>query len=163
MPKGRGRSASSQWWISGDPGGCTRYPRLITDLSLGLSPREWTPLWSPSLSPRRKGGSLAASSTPESQAGYELPVSFDVLSLQIVQEATSLADHLQEPSARVVVLGMSLEVFGEFLDPPAQNCNLYLRRARIVLRRSVIGDEGGLLLFQKGHARARLADPLFGG
>jgi len=53
-------------------------------------------------------------------------VPFDVFSLQVIQEAPTLTDQLQQSSARVVILLVHLEVIREVSDPLTQEGNLNL-------------------------------------
>jgi hypothetical protein len=43
------------------------------------------------------------------------------------------------------------------VDPPGEQCNLYLRRARVGLVETVLGDRGGGV----GHAPANLISDYF--
>jgi hypothetical protein len=54
-------------------------------------------------------------------------VSLDILFLEIVEEASTLTNQHQQPSARVMVFGVNLEMLGQVADPLAQNGDLYLR------------------------------------
>jgi hypothetical protein len=63
----------------------------------------------------------------KAQSGYDLAVAFDVGLLQIVQQAATLPDELEEASPRVVVLLVDLEVFGQVANPVAQERDLHFR------------------------------------
>jgi hypothetical protein len=52
----------------------------------------------------------------QSQPTYHLVVSLDINPLQVVEQTSALLDHLQQSSARVIILLMRLEVLGEFVD-----------------------------------------------
>src|SRR5512145_322346 len=43
-------------------------------------------------------------------------VVLDVLVLQVIQQSATLADHLQEPTSRMVIVLVDLEVFGQTPD-----------------------------------------------
>ena len=53
----------------------------------------------------------------DAEALDQFRVAVRVLALQIIQEAAALADQLQQAAARVVVLGVRLEMFGQIADP----------------------------------------------
>ena len=58
-------------------------------------------------------------------------VSISIVRLQIVQQATPLADHHEQTPPGGVVLFMRLEVLGQITDPLTQNCNLDFRASGI--------------------------------
>ena len=68
---------------------------------------------------------------PQAEVLDQLPISLDVLFLQVVQEPPTPADEPQETPARVVVLLVRPEVLGELLDPARQERDLHLRRAGV--------------------------------
>src|SRR2546423_9102254 len=55
-------------------------------------------------------------SLPDAQRLTDCPVAVDVLPLQVIQEPAALANQHQQPSPRVVVLRVHLEVLGEIGD-----------------------------------------------
>ena len=65
-------------------------------------------------------------SPPEPELGNNRSVPVDVGPLQIVQQAAPLADQLQQPTARIVVMGVRFQVVGEVIDPFAEDCDLDL-------------------------------------
>ena len=58
-------------------------------------------------------------------------VTLDVVLKKVVQELSSLTDHLLHTSAAVVVLGVLLKVLGELADSLGKNSDLYLGRAGV--------------------------------
>ena len=58
-------------------------------------------------------------------------VSFDVILEKVVQELSSLTDHLLHTSAGVVVLGVVLKVLGELADSLGEDSDLYFGRAGV--------------------------------
>ena len=52
-------------------------------------------------------------------------VPLDILVFEVVEEASSLSDELQEPAARVVVFGVDLEMLGQVSNALAQNRDLH--------------------------------------
>ena len=71
----------------------------------------------------------------------ELPVSLDVRTSQIIQEALALADHLQQPAAAVMILGVRTKMLVvQNVDPLRQQRHLDARRSGVVLVCPVLGD-----------------------
>ena len=54
--------------------------------------------------------------TAQSQTTHDFVVTLDVRLLQIIEQAPSLRDHLQQSPARMIVLLVDLEMLGEFVD-----------------------------------------------
>jgi len=54
-------------------------------------------------------------------------ITFDIVSLVVVKKASSLADQSQQASAGVVILGILLDVLGQFSDPVGQDSDLDFR------------------------------------
>jgi hypothetical protein len=63
-------------------------------------------------------------SPPEPELGDNRPVPLDVGPLQIVQQAAPLADQLEQPAPRIVVMGVRFQMVGEVIDPFAEDCDL---------------------------------------
>src|SRR6186997_3660309 len=69
----------------------------------------------------------------DAEALDQIRVAVRILALQIIQEAAALADQLQEAAARVVILGVRLEMFGQIADPLAEERDLHFRGARVAV------------------------------
>src|SRR6185436_11175483 len=67
-----------------------------------------------------------------------LPV---VLSLEVIEDLATLADHLQQSAPRMMVLDVSLEVVGEPVYPGRQQGDLHFRGTRIARRALVLLDD----------------------
>jgi hypothetical protein len=65
-------------------------------------------------------------SPPESELGDHGSVTLDVGPLQVVQQAAPLADQLEQPAPRIVVVGVRLQMVGEVVDSFAEDCDLDL-------------------------------------
>jgi hypothetical protein len=63
-------------------------------------------------------------SPPEPELGDNRPVALDVGPLQIVQQAAPLADQLEQPAPRIVIVGVRFQMVGEVIDSFAEECNL---------------------------------------
>jgi hypothetical protein len=77
---------------------------------------------------RSRPGSRCRSrpSPPEPELGDNRPITVDIGPLQIVQQAASLSDQLEQPAPRIVVVGVRFQVVGEVIDPFAEDCDLDL-------------------------------------
>lgn len=70
----------------------------------------------------------------------DLPISGQVRSPHVVEEPAALADHLQQPSAAVMVLLVCPEVIREVVDPIRQDRDLDARAASVGAMRLVLLD-----------------------
>ena len=57
----------------------------------------------------------------------------DLGPLQVVEQLAPLTDHAQQTAARMVILGMCLEVFGQVRDTRSQQRHLDFGRTRVAL------------------------------
>src|ERR1700737_251482 len=102
-----------------------------------------------SLTPRPPGGggpylvvgTLANRLAAEAELLNEGPVAGDIASCEIVQQAPATADQPQKAKARVMVLGMLLEVVGEIPDPLGHESHLDLRRPGVGVVGPVLLDD----------------------
>ena len=94
--------------------------------------------------------SLAADESPETNEGGEQPDGV-LLALQVVQQATTLADHHQQAAARVEILVVRREMLGEVLDPLGENRNLHFRRTRVAFLGRVLGNDFFLAFGRDRH------------
>jgi hypothetical protein len=74
----------------------------------------------------------------ESQLLNDVAVRLDVRPPQVVQQSATLAYHLQEAAATVVVLTVKAKVIREVVDAFGKNRNLNLRGAGIAVMRPVL-------------------------
>src|SRR5262249_23850624 len=86
-------------------------------------------------------------------------IAVGVLPLQVIEEATALADQLQEPAARMVVLCVRLEMFGEIADALAEERNLHFGGSSVAGMGRVAANDFGLTVLAKHgmsfHVRSR--------
>src|SRR5437867_1633093 len=85
----------------------------------------------------------------------QLSVALRVPVLEVVQEAAAGPDHLQQAAARMMILGVRVEMPGQILDPTAQDGDLDLGRARIRRVRLVGTYDLGLEILRQCHASTR--------
>ena len=70
------------------------------------------------------GESEASGLFPETQTVYDLFVPIPVRGFEVLQQLPSLANHLQETPAGMVVLFVDLEMVGKHVDPLRQKSYL---------------------------------------
>jgi hypothetical protein len=63
----------------------------------------------------------------EPKVANDLPISAYVGLLEVLEKTAALANHLEESSSAVVVLGMGLEVVRQVIDAIRQDGNLHAR------------------------------------
>ena len=86
---------------------------------------------------------------PEAKLFDECSVRGQVAALEIREEPAAGTDHLQQPSAAVMVLGVSPEVLGEGINPLGEQCYLNLGRAGVGLVGLMLGRHS---LLVEAHA-----------
>ena len=109
-----------------EPGGAT-LGQIPRSFRLGRTP-EWELLRA---DPRYRRGSsrftYGAELSPDSELGDEGAIALDVGVPQVVQQTPLFADQEKKATARVVVLGVLLQVLGELPDPGGVKRDLDLR------------------------------------
>ena len=88
---------------------------------------------------------------PDAESLDELSVSVCVLALQIIEQTPTLANQLQKAAARMVILGVRLEVFRQLGDSLTENSHLDLGRASVFLVCAIAPDERFFLVFRQSH------------
>ena len=68
----------------------------------------------------------------DSQTLDKVTVSLNIVSLQVIQKTASLANHLQQATAGMMVLGMILQMSRQLIDPLGEQCHLHFRGAGIL-------------------------------
>src|SRR5947208_8669847 len=123
-----------------EPGAATlgQIPRSVR---LGRTP-EWELLRA---GPRYRRGSsrftYGAELSPDAELGDERAIALDVGVPQVVQQTPLLADQEKKAAARVVVLGVRLQVLGELPDPCGVKRDLDLGRSRVLVCAPVVRDQ----------------------
>src|ERR671917_1294843 len=84
--------------------------------------------------PEPRGRNLAA----QAELGDERPVALDVFFLQVLEQPTPLADHLEQALTRVVIVLVLAQVLGKMRYAPREHRDLHLRRPRVALVRPVL-------------------------
>lgn len=80
----------------------------------------------------------------------ESSVSLDVDLCKVLQKVSSVTDHLQHTAAGVVILGVLLEVFVQFVDTSGQNRDLYFGGTGVGFV-GLVGSDDCLLGFLVDH------------
>src|SRR5690606_15594338 len=96
--------------------------------------------------PKRKPRRISAprrgdASATQAELFDQALVALVVLALEIVEQAATLVDQLQQATAAVVVLLVGLEVLGQLHDARGEQGDLDFRRAGIVGAALVVGDD----------------------
>lgn len=64
---------------------------------------------------------------PQAKLLNDLTIPVQIIDPQVLQMTPALADHLEKSPPRMVVLLVRLQMFGQVVDAPAQQCDLNLR------------------------------------
>ena len=87
----------------------------------------------------------------EPEVGDDLAVAIDVRLLEVVEKAATLADELEQATARMVVLLVGLEVLGEIGDALGDERDLDLGRAGVGLVPTKRRHDIGLEFLRESH------------
>src|SRR5262249_48027633 len=77
----------------------------------------------------------------EAQLRDNGPVALDIDVVEVGELSSPCSNHLQEPSARVVVLAVSAQVAGQVVNALGKECNLNLGRAGVGFTALVFGND----------------------
>ena len=101
-------------------------------------------------------GSLVIVSAADAETVDQGLVARFVDPLDVVEQRTARLHQLQQAAARMVVLAVTLEVFGEVGDALGEDRDLDFRRAGVALFGGVFIDERGLALGSDRHRKSPL-------
>ena len=73
----------------------------------------------------------------QAEAADQFVVLLDVPAFEVIEQAASLRDHLEQSAPRVVVFLVRFEVLGELVNACSEQRDLHLRRPRVALVRLV--------------------------
>jgi hypothetical protein len=82
----------------------------------------------------------------DAEFGNDGLVALGIVFLEVVEQATALADQHEKSAARAVVFLVRFEVLRQLANPFAEQSDLDFRAARIAGMRAVLVNEGFLLL-----------------
>src|SRR5437762_2433666 len=88
---------------------------------------------------------------PQPKPPDDLLISRAVLVREILQQTVALADHLQQPATRGVILLVRLEMLGQLIDPLRQDRDLHFRRSCVFIVNAKIADDLAFRLVGNGH------------
>ena len=77
----------------------------------------------------------------DAQALDQFGIPVGVLAFQVIEQAPALADELQQAAARMMILGVGLEVFGQVADALAEQGDLNFRGAGVAVVGLVSADD----------------------
>lgn len=77
----------------------------------------------------------------QAEAADQFVVLLDVPAFEVIEQAASLRDHLEQSAPRVVIFLVRFEVLGELVNACCEQRDLHLRRTRVALVRLVRGDD----------------------
>jgi len=87
---------------------------------------------------RKKGRSRLLA---KAQAGDQHPIAIDVRLIEVGKLTPALADELEQPASRMMVVLMCAQVLGELRNARGEDGNLNLRGAGVARMRGVLGDD----------------------
>jgi hypothetical protein len=88
---------------------------------------------------------------PQFKLPDQLAILVNICAFQVIKQFSPLTYHLEQPSARVMVLNMRLEMIRQSVDTGSQKCNLHFRRSGIPFGALVAGNNVRLLLYGYWH------------
>src|SRR5690606_23351378 len=99
----------------------------------------------------RTEGAMSTTLPPNPQTGDQPFVTRLILLLHVVEKAAALTHHLQQATARMVVLRVTLEMFGEVGDALGEDRDLHLGGAGVAVLAGKFLDELSLALRRNRH------------
>src|SRR5689334_23709552 len=88
----------------------------------------------------------------QAQLFDQTAVAVRVARLQVVEQFAPARDHAQQPTARMMILDVRLEMITEAVDARRQQRDLHLGGTGVALGPLMVGDDLGLLLNRDCHA-----------
>jgi hypothetical protein len=130
---------------------------LFWGVENGHPERRITPAVGAARNGRGRPASTPDELLPETQALDQLAVAVVVLAAEVLQEAAPPSDHLQQPTPRMVILRVGLEMLGQVCNAGSQQRDLDLGRSRIGVVRPVLLDDVRLpgLEFSNVHSASQ--------
>src|SRR5262249_21397886 len=89
----------------------------------------------------------------------QLAIAIEALALEVLEQRTALADHLEQAAAAVVVLVVELAVLGEVQDALGQKGDLHFRGAGVALVLPKLRDRLGLAYGGNRHGNSSRRRP----
>ena len=77
----------------------------------------------------------------EFQGADQFVILLDVPAFEVIEQAASLRDHLEQSAPRVVVFLVRFEMLGELIDALREQRDLHLRRPGVAPVRLIRGDD----------------------
>ncbi len=86
----------------------------------------------------------------QSELANDRTVTLNVRVLEIIEQVSSVTDHLLKTATAMEILLVSLEVGGQIVDAGSQNCDLNFGRTGISFVGCVLLDQAELFVFLHG-------------
>ena len=87
----------------------------------------------------------------QTQASNQAGVTSNVFALQVIQQLTTLVNHTDQTTTRVVIFTVDFEVTLQFVDVGGLQCNLHFRRTSVTNSLLLFGDDLGFIFNAKCH------------
>jgi hypothetical protein len=71
---------------------------------------------------------------------HQSSVAFDILTAKVIEQASPLANHHEQPAATVVIAFVEAKMLGEMVDALGQQCHLNLGGPGVAFAMSELGD-----------------------
>lgn len=107
--------------------------------------------------------SLARLDFADAEALDQVAIPGDVFSPQVAFEPSALAHEHHQPPSRVEILPVGTQMLGDLLNPRMEQRDLRLRRARITLFLTVLGQQSIFLFLGQRHVLSQLPPDCLGG
>ena len=88
-----------------------------------------------------------ATLSTQSQTIHYLVIALDVRAFKVIEQASSLRDHLKQTAPRMVVFLVKLKMLSKFVNPLAEQSDLHLGRSGVCVVHPEFRNNGFLCLF----------------
>jgi hypothetical protein len=88
---------------------------------------------------------LASELVPQSEFLDDRAVAVDIRPLHVIEQAATLSDHPEEPTATVMILFVGAEVVGQIVDAIREERDLNASRPAVGVVRLVLRDRRGVI------------------
>src|SRR5262245_60835195 len=96
-------------------------------------------------------GHACASLAAQSEVGDQFHVALVLGAGQVVEQAAAMPNHLEQSTARVIVVLVGAQVLRKGVDAPGEQCDLDVSRSSVAVVEPMLFDRLGSLGLSKGH------------
>lgn len=92
----------------------------------------------------REGGAVTRSPhalPTQAKLADQCSIPLDIVAVEVIEKPTSLPDEHEQPSTRVVILLVDLQMIRQMIDSRGEECNLHLWRSGVGLVGAVLGND----------------------